>query len=275
MRRQIGSLHSLAMLLVVGSLSGVLSACGGGSDGGPPSSSPPAIPQDVAKALDVAINADPASTAPDLLNADGSGTPVDNSMLEEMADAVRDPDRWLGRQCVRANERGGFDRYVCPLQQQRRANAHAVSHGPSARHQRLADRQLRQCGDGKRCGRVPIGGQSGGCAVHDPNDIEFTGMFNGAPGTYTCVSMCSLSTNMNGALVEVGGEWRFAPDDNEFLVPVEDSDYVHFGHWMHESEENGDPIIMVGAIAGGTAESPIIITVPAAPQTDARGASDL
>ena len=76
MRRQIGSLHSIAMLLVVGSLSGVLSACGGGSDGGPPSSSPPAIPQDVAKALDVAINADPASTAPDLLNADGSGTPV-------------------------------------------------------------------------------------------------------------------------------------------------------------------------------------------------------
>ena len=89
MRRQTGSLHSIAMLLVVGSLSGVLSACGGGSDGGPPSSSPPAIPQDVAKALDVAINADPASTAPDLLNADGSGTPVDNSMLEEMADAVR------------------------------------------------------------------------------------------------------------------------------------------------------------------------------------------
>ena len=88
-------------------------------------------------------------------------------------------------------------------------------------------------------------------------DAEFTGMFNGAPGTYTCVSMCSLSTSMNGALVEVGGEWRFAPDDNEFLVPVEDSDYVHFGYWMHESEANGDPIIMVGAIAGGTAESPI------------------
>ena len=40
-------------------------------------------------------------------------------------------------------------------------------------------------------------------------------------------------------------------------MPVEDSDYVHFGHWMHESEANGDPIIMVGAIAGGTAESPI------------------
>ena len=40
-------------------------------------------------------------------------------------------------------------------------------------------------------------------------------------------------------------------------MPVDDSDYVHFGYWMYESEANGDPIIMVGAIAGGTAESPI------------------
>ena len=89
------------------------------------------------------------------------------------------------------------------------------------------------------------------------DDAEFSGMFHGAPGTYTCVSMCELSTDVNGALAEVGGVWRFAPDDNEFLVPVDDSDYVHFGYWMHQSEANDDPIIMVGAIAGGTAESPI------------------
>ena len=77
MRRQIGSLHSIAMLLVVGSLSGVLSACGGGSDGGAAvRRRVQRYPQDVAEALDVAIDADPASTAPGLLNADGSGTPV-------------------------------------------------------------------------------------------------------------------------------------------------------------------------------------------------------
>ena len=255
MRRQIGSLHSIAMLLVVGSLSGVLSACGGGSDGGPPSSSPPAIPQDVAEALDVAIDADPASTAPDLLDANGSGTPADNTMLEEMTDATRarivDWDDNVYVREIGEDETDTFVIYsnkdepeptpfnmVYPLDSDdslvvNTANVEMVSgvtDFPSAVNQ--VD--------------VPF-----------MDDAEFSGMFNGAPGTYTCVSMCSLSTNMNGALAKVGGEWRFAPDDNEFLVPVEDSDYVHFGHWMHESEENGDPIIMVGAIAGGTAESPI------------------
>ena len=38
----------------------------------------------------------------------------------------------------------------------------------------------------------PIGGQSGECAVRMVN-VHFTGMFNGAPGTYTCVSMCNPS----------------------------------------------------------------------------------
>ena len=255
MRRQIGSLHSIAMLLVVGCLSGVLSACGGGSDGGPPSSSPPAIPQDVAKALDDAINADPASTAPDLLDANGSGTPADNTMLEEMTDATRarivDWDDNVYVREIGEDETDTFVIYsnkdepeptpfnmVYPLDSDdslvvNTANVELVSgvtDFPSAVNQT----------------EVPF-----------MDDAEFSGMFHGAPGTYTCVSMCELSTDVNGALAEVGGVWRFAPDDNEFLVPVDDSDYVHFGYWMHQSEANDDPIIMVGAIAGGTAESPI------------------
>ena len=255
MRRQIGSLHSIAMLLVVGSLSGVLSACGGGSDGGPPSSSPPAIPQDVAKALDVAINADPASTAPDLLNADGSGTPVDNSMLEEMADAVRARiDGWDDNVYVRMNEADSTDTFVLY------SNKDEPTPTPFHMVHPLDNNDSLIVNSGNV--EMVSGVAEFPSAVNQVDvpfmaDAEFTGMFNGAPGTYTCVSMCSLSTNMNGALVEVGGEWRFAPDDNEFLVPVEDSDYVHFGYWMHESEANGDPIIMVGAIADGTAESPI------------------
>ena len=113
MRRKIGSLHPFAMLLMAGSLLGGLSACGGGSDDGPTTSSPPAIPQDVAEALDDAINADPASTAPDLLDADGSGTPVDNSMLEEMADAVRARiDGWDDNVYVRMNEADSTDTFV-------------------------------------------------------------------------------------------------------------------------------------------------------------------
>ena len=45
------------------------------------------------------------------------------------------------------------------------------------------------------------------------DDATFAGRFDGAPGTYTCVSMCTLSTNVNGALVAVGGQWQFAPDE--------------------------------------------------------------
>ncbi len=40
-------------------------------------------------------------------------------------------------------------------------------------------------------------------------------------------------------------------------MPVPDSDYVHFGYWMNESEENDQPVIMAAAFAGGTVESPI------------------
>ena len=255
MRRQIGSLHSLAMLLVVGCLSGVLSACGGGSDGGPPSSSPPPIPQDVAKALDVAINADPASTAPDLLNADGSGTPVDNSMLEEMADAVRGRiDGWDDNVYVRMNEADSTDTFIIYSNKDEPTPTpfymvHALDNSDSL--------ILDTSNVGLVSGVAEFPSAVNQVDVLFMADAEFAGRFHGAPGTYTCVSMCSLSTNMNGALVEVGGEWRFAPDDNEFLVPVDDSDYVHFGYWMYESEANGDPIIMVAAIAGGTAESAI------------------
>ena len=215
MRRQIGSLHSIAMLLVVGSLSGVLSACGGGSDGGPPSSSPPAIPQDVAKALDVAINADPASTAPDLLNADGSGTPVDNSMLEEMADAVRTRiDGWDDNVYVRMNEADSTDTFVLYSNKDEPTPTPFHMVHPLDNNDSLivnSDNVEMVSGVAEFPSAVNQVG------VPFMADAEFTGMFNGAPGTYTCVSMCSLSTNMNGALVEVDGEWQFAPDDNEFL----------------------------------------------------------
>ena len=255
MRRKIGPLHSFSMLLMAGSLLGGLSACGGGSDDGPTTTSLPAIPQDVAEALDDAINADPASTAPDLLGANGSGTPADNTMLEEMTDATRarivDWDDNVYVREIGEDETDTFVIYsnkdepeptpfnmVYPLDSDdslvvNTANVELVSgvtDFPSAVNQT----------------EVPF-----------MDDAEFSGMFHGAPGTYTCVSMCELSTDVNGALAEVGGVWRFAPDDNEFLVPVDDSDYVHFGYWMHQSEANDDPIIMVGAIAGGTAESPI------------------
>ena len=212
MRRQIGSLHSIAMLLVVGCLSGVLSACGGGSDGGPLSSSRPAIPQDVAEALDDAIDANPASTAPDLLDAAGSGAPVDNSMLEEMADAVGTRiDGWDDNVYVRMNEADTTDTFIIYSNKDEPTPTpfHMV-------HLDNNDSLIVNSGNVEMVSGVaefPSAVNQVGVPFMD--DAEFSGMFNGAPGTYTCVSMCTLSTNMNGALAEVGGEWRFAPDDNE------------------------------------------------------------
>ena len=86
MRRQATPLRSVTTVLLVSGVAGGLAACGGGSGGG---SSPPPMPVASGEALDAAITADPPSTAPDLLNADGSGTPAENSMLEEAADAAR------------------------------------------------------------------------------------------------------------------------------------------------------------------------------------------
>ena len=84
-------------------------------------------------------------------------------------------------------------------------------------------------------------------------------MFDGAPGTYTCVSMCTLSTDSNAKLVAVGGDWTFTPDTPDFEVGVPDSDYVHFGYWLNETEVDGEPVYMAAAVAGGTDESPISI----------------
>ena len=203
----------------------------------------------------MAIDADPASTAPDLLDAEGSGAPADNTMLEEMANAVGTQiDGWDDNVYVRMNEADSTDTFIIYSNKDEPTLTpfHMV-------HALVNNDSLIVNSDNVE---MVSGVAEFPSAVNQVDvlfmaDAEFAGMFNGAPGTYTCVSMCSLSTNMNGALAEVGGEWRFAPDDNEFLVPVEDSDYVHFGYWMHESEANGDPIIMVGAIAGGTAESAI------------------
>ena len=206
-------------------------------------------------ALDPAINADPPSTAPDLLSADGSGTPTGNSMLEEMADAARaNINGWADNVYVRTIESDSTDTFV--IYSNRGEPTPTPFHMV---HALDTDGSL-------FVGTSDVGLISGVAefpsAVNQVDvpfmdDDVFMGMFHGAPGTYTCVSMCTLSTNVNGELVAVGGEWRFAPDDGEDLVSVPDSDYIHFGYWMNEPEENGQSVIEVAAIAGGTAESAI------------------
>ena len=110
MRCQVTSLRSVTTVLLVGGFAGGLSACGGGGGGG---SSPPPMPVASGEALDAAITADPPSTAPDLLNADGSGTPADSAMLEETADAARATiDGWADTVYERTNESDSTDTFV-------------------------------------------------------------------------------------------------------------------------------------------------------------------
>ena len=262
MRRKIGSLHSFAMLLMAGSLLGGLSACGGGSDDGPTTSSPPPIPQDVAEALDDAINADPASTAPDLLDADGSGTPADNTMLEEMADATRATIRhWDDTVYVRTIDEDTTHTFVIYNNKEAAKDTPFSDVYPfdydadnDAENDSLIV-DMDNVGTITSVDNFPITGAR--TEVQYSDGEVLAGMFSEAPGTYTCVSACNLAADSIGSFSAIGGNWYFTPDNESYLVPVPDSDYVHFGYWMNESEENGAPVIMVAAIAGGTVESPI------------------
>ena len=214
------------------------------------------------EALDAAITADPPSTAPDLLSADGSGTPADNTMLKEMADAPRATiEGWNDIVYEQMNEANGApastETFV--IYSNKGEPAPTAFHMV---HPLDGDGALALNTSNVALVSGVAGFPSAVNQVDVPfmNDDEFTGMFDDAPGTYTCVSMCTLSTNVNGELVDVGGDWQFAPDDDEFPVPVPDSDYVHFGYWMNESGEDDQPVIMAAAIAGGT-EVSLISTV--------------
>ena len=259
MRRQTQSLRSVTALLMVGSLAGGLSACGGGGGGG---SSPPPMPTASGEALDVAITADPPSTAPDLLSADGSGTPADGTMLEEAADAARATiDGWDDIVYERTTASDSTDTFVIY------SNKGAPEATPfSDVYPFDYDADSDATNDSLIVDSSNVSLVSGvtefPSAVNQVNvpftdGDTFTGMFDGAPGSYTCVSNCKLSTNMDAELNAVGGDWIFAPNDDEFPVPVPDSDYIHFGYWMNETEENDEPVIMAAAIAGGTDPSPI------------------
>ena len=256
MTRGIGSLRSATVLLMAGGLAGGLSACGGGSGGG---SSPPPMPIASGEALDAAITADPPSTAPDLLSADGSGTPADNTMLGEAADADRATiEGWADTVYERMNEANGApastDTFVIYSNKGEPAPTAFHMVHPLDGDGALA---LNTSNVALVSGVTEFPSAVNQVDVPFMDDAEFNGMFDGAPGTYTCVSMCTLSTNMDSQLNVVGGTWYFTPEDERDPVSVPDSDYVHFGYWMNESEENDQPVIMAAAIAGGTDESPI------------------
>lgn len=255
MTRGIESLRSVTVLLMAGGLAGGLSACGGGGGGGP--SMPPA-PTTSGAALDAAITADPPSTAPALLDAGGSGTPANNSMLEEMADAARAKiEGWADTVYERMNESDSPDTFVIYSNKgEPTPTAFDMVHALDSNGSLVLDTS----NVGLVSGVAEFPSAINQMDVPFTDDATFTGMFDGAPGTYTCVSMCTLSTDSNAELVGVGGDWTFTPDAPDFEVGVPDSDYIHFGYWMNEAGENDQPVIMAAAIAGGTDES-LISTV--------------
>ena len=252
MRCQVTSLRSVTTVLLASGVAGGLAACGGGSGGG---SSPPPMPIASGEALDAAITADPPSTAPDLLNADGSGTPADSAMLEAAADAARAKiGGWADTVYERTTESDSTDTFVVYSNKgEPTPTAFDMVHALDGDGSLVLD----SSNVGLVSGVAEFPSAVNQVDVPFMDDDEFTGMFDGAPGTYTCVSMCTLSTDSDAELVAVGGQWSFTPDDDEFLVPVDDTDYVHFGYWLNETEVDGEPVYMAAPVAGGTAESPI------------------
>ena len=245
MRRQTQSLRSVTALLMVGSLAGGLSACGGGGGGG---SSPPPMPTASGEALDVAITADPPSTAPDLLSADGSGTPADGTMLEEAADAARATiDGWDDIVYERTTASDSTDTFVIY------SNKDAPEDTPfsdvypfdyDADNDATNDSLILDNSNVELVsGVTEFPSAVNQVDVPFTDDDTFMGMFAGALGTYTCVSMCTLSTNMDAELSAVGGTWYFIPDSASDPVPVDDGDYIHFGYWLNEAEVNDETVI--------------------------------
>ena len=74
------------------------------------------------------------------------------------------------------------------------------------------------------------------------NEGAVMGMFNGAPGTFECVSSgCSLVTDADGDLATVNGTWRFTPDMGA-MVDVPDDEYLSYGFWLSQTEDSDGAI---------------------------------
>ncbi len=222
-----------------------------------------------AEKLDDAIIAGSATTFPDVLKADGSGAPTDESMFVSVANAARAAIAgWDDTVYQRLNEESliagtpeSIDSVVLYSNKEEPtptplAAVHALDY--NADSDSTNDSVALMTANVGLVGNVP-----GFPSAINQKLVAFTdastyrGTFAEAPGTYTCVMNCTLSTDENGDLDAVAGTWYFTPDDEEYLIPVPDADYVHFGYWMNEADVSGQPAFMVAPVVGGTDESAI------------------
>ena len=85
----------------------------------------------------------------------------------------------------------------------------------------------------------------------------YQGVFDGAAGEYWCntVGGCVFDTDGDGNLIYVSGDLYFTPAAGA-QVDVPDPDYMYFGYWLRESEDDeGDPAFEVAGVYGGPAPS--------------------
>ncbi len=222
-----------------------------------------------AEKLDDAIIADPATAFPALLETDGSGAPTDDSMLVSVANAARAAIAgWDDAVYQRLNEESliagtpeSIDSVVLYSNKEEPTPTPFAAVHPldnDADGDSTNDSVALVTTNVGLVGNVPgFPSAVNQTAVPFADDSTHAGTFAGAPGTYTCVMNCTLSTDENGDLDAVAGTWYFTPTDEEYLIPVPDADYIHFGYWMNEADVSGQPAFMVAPVAGGTEASAI------------------
>ena len=76
----------------------------------------------------------------------------------------------------------------------------------------------------------------------DANEGQFKGTFDGASGTYECIgtgaTACTATTDEDGKITAITGEWQFKPDAGA-MVSVADDDYLHYGFWLMKTVKDG------------------------------------
>ena len=93
-------------------------------------------------------------------------------------------------------------------------------------------------------------------AVPFDANTNYAGMFDGAPGTFTCSGAnCTLTTDADGKLSGASTDnWYFIPSEG---ATVDVDDYLRFGFWLNEStDSDGDPSYDIDAFYGGAMATP-------------------
>ena len=70
---------------------------------------------------------------------------------------------------------------------------------------------------------------------------EFSGFYDGAPGTYECTGTtnCTVTVNEDDEVTAASAGWQFTPNAGA-TVKVGDSDYLTYGFWLDTTTKDGD-----------------------------------